>query len=215
MTHKAQPDTAELYRLRFRFTGPLTRIRDYNIDNICRFCYSGAVLASPVIVDNYREFKARLITYSGKEWLVRNDLRDQMVAAGLRGAMFRPVEIKRCAPDFEWHYFELTTDAILPPLDPSSHIDREEICSVCGRGGYFEMLPWTDEVLVYDRRELDQAVGTDFYRSYEYWGELFPPGKPGTGSLFPDQSFIVSVRTKTFFETAKIRGLIYQPVFIK
>lgn len=196
----------ELVITRTPIYGPRYFGRKYDLSKACPICFAGVKPTSEPIID-YAEAKRNPIVMAGSESiLVSQKLSDVFEENELCGLALNPA-LDHKGRSLETTYYELMPAVELPPMASTSAYRRDEVCALCNRGGYTETGSIRTEIH-YTAASLKPVPGSDFYRTWEFWGSLdWIPHR-----IYPKQLIIVGARVMDVLVRNKIRKVKFIPV---
>ena len=157
------------YLLRIKTAGLLGASnlgQEFDYASACIICGAGAQPVPPILADLARMGTKQLdVTAHDGLIIVARDVAERFEGAGLTGFKSLPVRGRSPkAPHDSFRYMAISS--VWPPLHESSRLATEDLCSVCGRAGHFDIHP-TGTKLVYSAAP---PSATDFGLTWEYFG---------------------------------------------
>jgi hypothetical protein len=207
--------TPEWYLLRVTTAGLLGTVnlgQAYDRTNACPMCGAGARPVPPLIADLARMGKKAVdCTAHDGQLIATRGFADRLAAAGSSGYVERPVRSRgreRPDPAFVW----LGVTAEWPPVEPGSQLEREDLCSRCGRARHFDV-PGDRTRLLY--RDVPETA-CDFNVTWEYFGVWRTPRTaaarlPVGGARY----VIVSAKARELFIAHNVKHVSFETLFAR
>jgi hypothetical protein len=181
---------------------------EYSLEKACRRCGTGAQQVGPLLLEPFRLPKAEMFKTLDDEFLVQQDLADELRAHGVT-CLGEVLEAKSKKP---MKLLQLRPEADLPPFSPkSTGVVRERPCPVCMRDGYFG-IPHVPYAFHYTRLD-EQLASKDVLATHERFGNS-ALREPFSESVFAAALLIVGPRVKAALEAAKVRHVELLPVVV-
>lgn len=193
----------------------------YDVSNACQTCGTGARQTSPLIIDgeDLRTIeKLRIVgTHRGDILLYDVDV-EQLIAAQVTGASFWPAQAKTKAGDLmDLRREQMIVEHVLPPLAPSSLLDRTAECLTCHRGGTH---PVYGQPLRYVYRAEDLVGMKDVNVTWEWFGNYARSSEQALAGLWPDPTVLITPKVMNLLRStkkkdAKYQGAYFIPIWIE
>jgi len=193
----------------------------YDIAQACQRCGTGARQTSDMIIANddvRRIEKLRIAATTFENVLLNDDDVDRLITAQVSGALFWPVHAKTKAGTIkELRRQQVCVEHVLPPMAPSSHLDRTQVCPSCRRG-CFTHVAFHPLRLVYRRQDL--ANIQDINLTWEWFGDYAGSPEEALAGRWPDPLILITpkvmnlLRGKTKKEQ-KSQGCDFIPIWIE
>jgi len=189
------------------FGGP-SNGTEYNLEDACKYCGTGAKRVGPMIFDVRSPAKSALFATLDREFIVKKELADEIRGKGIDCT--EEVIFKKTGETIPFEI--ITPQAILPPFSKTTRgYKREDQCKHCGRDGYFDKI---DEPLELRYENLpDILLEKDVLCTYECFGNS-GLREPFKDSVFAAPKHVVSDRIKDIVQKWKTRDVRFEPVFI-
>lgn len=193
----------------------------YDISNACQRCGTGARQTSPLVInaEDLRKIEKLRIAATLHGHVVLHDVDvEKLIAAGVTGTNFWPAQaISKNGHLTELRREQLVVENILPPMAPSSSLDRSAECPICHRGCSSPV--WRHPLRFFYRRE-DLADIKDVNLTWEWFGNWARSPEDALAGQWPDPRVLVTpkvmnlLRGKTKKEQ-KYQGCDFIPIWIE
>ncbi len=193
----------------------------YDLSKACPRCASGVRQSSTMIVDSEglrRIENARIAATYDEEILLHDVDVERLLAAGVTGASFWPVQAKTKGGKIsELRRQQMFVEYVMPPMAPSSLLNRTKLCPMCHRSGFMHL---SDQPLRYMYRREDLANIQDVNATWEQFSELSDLPEDLNKARWPEANVLITpkvmnlLRGKTKKE-AKNQGCDFIPIWIE
>ena len=191
----------------------------YDDSKACPKCGTGVRQTSPLDMfrtDLKRLEKFRIVATHKNDILVHDVDVERLLAAGITGALFWPVYDDNKAGHVEQlRRQQAFIEHVMPPMSPTSLLDRKRVCPDCQRGWYTDVMNYPTR-FVYRREDL--ANIQDFNVTWEWFGEPPSDSEMGGGPKHPwvlvTPKVMNLLRGKTKKEQ-KYQGCRFTPIWIE
>jgi hypothetical protein len=193
----------------------------YDISNACKQCGTGVRQTSGVIIRGEDERlieKTRVaFTFHG-DFLVQDVDGEKLAKANLTGLnLWRVYSSRKNGPSVELRREQIFAENVLPPMAPSSLLDRQEVCPVCHRGR-FNFVFREPPRIVYRKEDLNNIQ--DVNLSWEWFGSFAKTPEEALGGNWPHPLLLVTPRVMNFFrgktkKEKKYEGVSFTPIWIE
>jgi hypothetical protein len=193
----------------------------YDVSNACKQCGTGVRQTSPLVIHGEDERRIEKMhvagTYHG-DFLVPDVLGEKLAKANLTGLnLWRAYSSRKSGPNVELRREQIFAENVLPPMAPSSLLDRKEVCPVCQRGRYNFVFREPPRI-VYRAEDLKNIQ--DVNLTWEWFGSFAKTPEDAVNGLWPDPLLLVTpkvmnlLRGKTKKEK-KYEGVSFTPIWIE
>lgn len=194
----------------------------YDLSNACKQCGTGVRQTSPLVIDGEEDRRIEKMHVAGThdgDLLVHDVLGEKLAQANLTGLNLWPVySLRKGGTKVEMRREQIFAENVLPPMSPTSSLDRREVCSVCHRGR-FRFLFEAPTRIVYRAEDLKNIQ--DVNLTWEWFGSVLKSIEdPLARGLWPRPALLVTpkvmnlLRGKTKKEK-KYEGVSFTPVWIE
>jgi hypothetical protein len=193
----------------------------YDVSSACKLCGMGARQTSGVIIrgeDERRIEKTRVAFTHHGDFLVHDVDGEKLVNEKFTGFNLWPIQsLRKDGTKVELRREQVLIENVMPPMAPSSLIDRREVCSVCKRGRF--NVPTDDPLRIVYRRE-DLTNVQDFNLTWEGFGSSAKTPEEAFSGNWPIPSILVTPRVMNFFrgktkKEQKHQGCSFTPIWIE
>jgi hypothetical protein len=195
-------------------------VATYDDSNACPKCRTGRRQTSPLDISrrDLKQMEKLRVAFTMKNNVLVQDVDvERLLAAGVTGALFWPVYANKVGEVEELRRQQLFIEHVMPPMSPTSLLDRRKVCPDCQRG-WFLHVSMHPLRCVYRREDL--ANIQDFNLTWESFGE--PPslsegglgGGPQYTRVLVTPKVMNLLRGKTKKE-AKYQGCRFIPIWIE
>ena len=196
--------------------------RTYDDSKACPTCKAGLRQTSTLKilrVDRKVNEKFRLAFTHEDDVLVHDVDVERLLAAGVTGALFWPVEADTKAGDMkELRRQQMIIEHVMPPMSPKSFLDRTRVCADCGRGWHTGVMGYPTR-FVYRREDL--ANIHDVNLTWEWFGGFWPEYndpediRKSRGEKRPSPDVLVTPKVMNIFRDAGVTTFQWIPVDIE
>ncbi len=196
-------------------------VAKYDESKACPRCKTGIRQTSTLTVsgrDLKKTEKLRVLGTTDVDVLVHDVDVERLLAAGVTGALFWPVDANtRPGHVEETRRQQIFPQHVMPPMSAKSLVDQSQVCPDCGRGWYTQVMDYPVRQ-VYRREDL--ANIQDFNLTWEWFGAPSSVNEHGLGGGPPHPRMLVTpkvmnlLRGKTKKEQ-KYQGCGFAPIWIE
>lgn len=193
----------------------------YDVSKACKQCGTGARQTSGVIirVEDVRCIEKTRVafTYHG-DFLVQDVDGEKLVNAKFTGFNLWPIQsVRKDGTKVELRREQVLIEKVMPPMAPSSLLDRSEVCPVCQRGR-FNYISFDPTRFVYRREDLKDIQ--DFNLTWEGFGSSAKTPEEAFSGNWPIPRILVTPRVMNFLrgktkKEKKYQGCDFTPVWIE
>jgi hypothetical protein len=191
----------------------------YDFSNACKQCGVGPRQSSMLVIrgDDERVIEKRRASKTTKgDLLVRDVDGEKFVQAKFTGFNLWPISsLRKGGTKVELRHEQVFVENVLPPMAPSSTLDRRKVCTVCHRGRFEFYEP---ERIVYRREDLQNIQ--DFNVTWEGFGSNAKTPEEALAGNWPDPLLLVTPRVMNFLrgktkKEQKNLGCDFYPILIE
>lgn len=193
----------------------------YDSSNACKQCGAGVRQTSGLVIDgdderNIEKTRMAFTTHGGT--LVHDVDGEKLVNAKFTGFHVWPIQsLRKNGTKVELRREQVLVENVLPPMAPSSLLDRSEVCPVCKRGR-FNGLSFDPTRFVYRAEDLKNIQ--DFNLTWECFGSSARTPEEALSYNWPKPALLVTPRVMNFFrgktkKEKKYQGCDFTPVWIE
>ncbi len=193
----------------------------YDMSNACPKCGTGAQQTSGMIIDSEdlrRIEKQRIASTFYQDILLHDVDVERLVAAQVTGALFWTVHSKtKGGKVTELRRQQIFAQHVMPPLAPSTLLDRRGECSTCHRGGMTTLL---NQPVRFVYRRKDLANIQDVNLTWEWMGQIADFTGDVSKALFASPCMLITPKVMNLLRAtnkkdAKYQGAYFSPIRVE
>jgi len=185
---------------------------EYDLENACRKCGTGAIQTSPLFVRPSDLPKRGVICQTHScEILLRGDLAALLTQEQSGEMELRRVHASTDHRPLDW--FQLIALCTMPPFSESTTgVVISDQCPECNRDGYFDT-PTTPRQLVYCRNDMNLSAEPIVANTHECFG-ISRLQEPFSKSFLASPLLLVKPQMLSFMRRHRVARVGFEPVFV-